>query len=192
LNLMASLALTWKAVTSPEIPAFNKYRNAHGLTGHLPLLSAPTRAAHIICPAIRETDFPLSIPDNLALYGPIILDSAPIEVSDPELNHWLEGGETVLMCMGTHFHYSESQVRAVIQGFLNAVPHGSNAQFLWKLSNKPDFENVIEEVLNDPMNKERFKIVEWLEADPVSIMKHKNVVAWVHHGGANSYFEGTL
>ena len=67
-------------------------------------------------------------------------------------------------------------------GFLSAVARGSDAQLLWKLLNRSGFEDFLEEVLKDPM-----------EADsPASIMKHPNVVAWVHHGGANSYFEGTL
>jgi hypothetical protein len=151
-----------------------------------------TRAVHVICPSVRETDFPLAVPEWLGLYGPIVLDTTPIEGSDPELNRWLDRGETVLMCMGTHFHYSESQVKAVIDGFLGAITHDSNTQFLWKLSDKSKFDDLIEEALKNPRDKDRFKIVEWLEADPASIMKHPNVIAWIHHGGANSYFEGAL
>ena len=156
------------------------------------MASAPTRAAHVICPGVRETEFPLVMPSNLGLYGPIVLDTTRIEDVDPDLDRWLDRGKTVLMCMGTHFYYSESQVKAVIDGFLSAVPHGSNIQFLWKLSDQSDFEDLIKEALRDPRDGDRFKIVDWLEADPVSIMKHPNVVGWVHHGGANSYFEGTL
>ena len=37
--------------------------------------------------------------------------------------------------------------------------------------------------------KERFRIVEWIDADLGEVMKYKNVVAFVHHGGANSYYE---
>ena len=189
---MASIALIWKMATSPEINGLIKYRNARGLLGRLPMESAPTRASHVICPGVRETEFPLVVPDNLGLYGPIVLDTTPIEDSGPDLNRWLDRGETVLMCMGTHFYYSESQVKAVINGFLGSVPHNSNIQFLWKLSDKSRFEDLLEEALKDPRDGDRFRIVDWLVADPASIMKHPNVVAWIHHGGANSYFEGTL
>jgi hypothetical protein len=96
------------------------------------------------------------------------------------------------MSMGTHFHYTESQVNAAINGFLSAIIHDSNTQLLWKLSDKAKFEDQIEEGLKDPRDKDRFKIVDWLEADPASIMKHPNVVAYVHHGGANSYYEVSL
>ena len=46
--------------------------------------------------------------------------------------------------------------------------------------------------LKDPRDKERFKIVDWLEADPASIMKHPNVIAYIHHGGANTFCEVAL
>jgi len=46
--------------------------------------------------------------------------------------------------------------------------------------------------LEGPKDKERFKIVDWLEADPVSIMKHPNVIAYIHHGGASSFCEASL
>lgn len=173
--------------------ALNKLRNEHGIPGRLSRHGAITRAVHVICPGVRETDFPMMIPDYLGLYGPIVLDPTPIEVADPELNRWLNKAETVLMCMGTHFHYSESQVKAVISGFLSAVSRrGANTQFLWKLSDKAKFDGLIAEALKDPRDKERFRIVDWLDADPASILKHPNVVVSVHHGGANSYFEGTL
>ena len=193
-NAMALLVLIWILVRSPEISELNKYRNAHGLPGWLPAKSAATRAAHVICSSVCEIDFPLpvAVPDWLGLYGPIILDTTPIETSDPELYQWLGRGDTVMMCMGTHFHYSESQVKAVISGFLSAIDHDSNAQFLWKLSDKSKFESLIEEALKDPRDKERFRIVDWFEADPASIMKHPNVVACVHHGGANTFYEVSL
>ena len=154
--------------------------------------SARTTATHIICPSVLEADFPVHIPSNLSLYGPIVLDTTPIEVSDPELNQWLNKAETVVMCMGTHFYYSESQVKAVIDGFLSAVGHGSNTQILWKLPKKSNFEGTIGEALKNSRDRARFKIVDWIEADLASVMKHRNVVVWIHHGGANSYFEGTL
>ena len=189
---MAGIALIWGFLTSPEITKLAKYRKEHGLPGRLPMKLAPARAAHVICPGVRETDFPLFVPDYLGLYGPIVLDTTPIEVSDPALDQWLDRGDTVLMCMGTHFYYSESQVKAVILGFLSAIPHDSGAQILWKLPNKSEFEDSIEEVLKDPRDRDKFRIVDWLEADPTSLMKHPNVVVWIHHGGANSYFEGAL
>ena len=192
-NIMAAIKFTWNMTMSPEVSELDKYRNAHGLPGHLPFVkTARIRAVHVICPGVREIDFPLFIPDFLGLYGPIVLDTAPIETADPELNEWLGRGETVIMCMGSHFHYTESQVKAVINGFLSGINHDSNTQFLWKLSNKSELESLVDEELSDARDKKRFKIVGWFEADPASIMKHPNVIAYIHHGGANSYYEAAL
>jgi len=189
---MASLVLTYRVATSPEVSELVKYRNAHGLSGWLPMEAPYTRKRHIICPSVRELDFSLVVPDNLGLYGPIVLDTSPIEVADPDMNRWLDRGETVVMSMGTHFHYTESQVKAVIDGFLSAVSHNLNTQFLWKLLDKPRFGPLIEEALKHQRDREKFKIVDWLVADPFSIMRHPNVIAYIHHGGANSYYEAAL
>jgi len=192
INILGELVLIYKLATSTEISKLVKHRNAHGLPGWLPVKTVATRASHIISAGVPETDIPLILPDNVALYGPIVLDTDPIETADPELNQWLNRGETVMMCMGTHFHYSESQVKAIIDGFLSAITPDSNTQFLWKLSNKSKFEKVIGEALKNGKDRERFRIVDWLDADPASIMKHPNVVVYVHHGGANTYFEVAL
>jgi hypothetical protein len=191
-NVIAVLVLFYKVATSPKVIQLNKDREAHGLSDQPPTRWAITRALHVICPGVRETDFPLVVPDHLGLYGPIVLDTTPVDLSDPELNRWLDRGQTVLMYMGTHFCYSESQVKAILNGFLSAVGHDSSTQFLWKLPNRSKFENLIEEALKNSRDKERFKIVNWLEADPPSIMMHPNVAALIHHGGANTYFEGAL
>ena len=191
-NIMASIMFIYRVTMSPDVSELVKHRNAHGLSGWLPTNAPYTRKLHIICPCVRELDFPLVVPDNVGLYGSIVLDTSPIEVADPEMNRWLDGGETVVMCMGTHFRYTESQVKAVINGFLGAVGHDSNTQFLWKLFNKAKFEHLIEGILKHQKNRERFMIVDWLKADPISIMRHPNAIVYIHHGGANSYFEAAL
>ena len=148
-----------------------------------------SRTLHMISSTIRELDYPLFIPDKIGLYGPVVLDTTPVEVTDPELTQWLDRGKTVMMCMGTHYHHTESQFRAVINGFLSAVDHDSGVQFFWKLSGKDRFEHLIEELLASPGDRERFRIVDWIHADPSAVMNHPNVVVYVHHGGANSYYE---
>ena len=189
---MAAVVLIWMTEMSPEVSGLNKYRNAHGLPGCLPMESASARAVHVICPSVREMDFPLVVPDYVGLYSSIVLDTTPIDVFDPALNGWLNRGKTVLMCMGSHFCYSESQVKAVINGFISAVSHDSGIQFLWKLRKKSMFEGLLEDALKDPRDQDRIKVVDWLDVDPASIMRHPNVIAWIHRGGANSFFEGTL
>ena len=91
------------------------------------------------------------------------------------------------MSMGTHFNYSEAQVRSTLRGFIMGT--SSTDQVYWKLHDKVKFQHVLDEELENERARERFKIVDWMDADPGEIMKHENVVAYVHHGGANSYYE---
>lgn len=115
----------------------------------------------------------------MGLHGPLVLDTTPVEVADPELARWLDRGETVMMCMGTHYHYTESQVRAVINGFLGAIDSNSRIQFFWKLSGRVSFEGMIGELLANPRDRQRFRIVDWIDADPAAVMAHPNLVTGV-------------
>ena len=165
------------------------YQIEHGTPGVLSRTDAGLYTLHVISPGIRELDYPLFIPDKMGLYGPIVLDTTPVDVADPELTQWLDRGETVMMCMGTRYHYTESQVRTVINSFLGAVDRDSGVQFFWKLSGRDRFEKVFEELLANPKDRKRFRIVDWIHADPAVVMDHANVIVSIHHGGANSYHE---
>ena len=144
----------------------------------------------VISPDIIDLDFPFTKPSNLRLYGPIVLDGAPLQDLDPQLSKWLDAAPAVLMSMGTHFTYTETQVRAVLRGFLTALD--PKTRVLWKLPRLSSFKDIIDELLPGTEDKERFMIVDWIPVDPFSVMTHKNVVTLIHHGGANSYFEAAL
>jgi hypothetical protein len=92
--------------------------------------------------------------------------------------------------MGTHFTYTQAQVRAILRGFLTAL--NPKTRVLWKLPRQSSFKDIIDELLPEAEDKEQFMIVDWIPVDPYSIMTHRNVVTLVHHGGANSYFEAAL
>lgn len=92
-----------------------------------------------------------------------------------------------MMCMGTHFHYSESQIRNIVRAFIAGT--SSTDQVLWKIRNKHKYQHILDEELENENLKERFKIVEWIDPDPGEVLRHENVVVYVHHGGANSYYE---
>jgi hypothetical protein len=124
---------------------------------------------------IVDLDFPFTKPSNLRLYGPIVLDSVPVRDLDPQLSDWLDAAPTVLMSMGTHFTYTKTQVRAILRGFLTALD--PKTRVLWKLPHCSSFKDIIDELLPETEDKERFMIVDWIPVDPFSIMTHRNVVA---------------
>jgi len=189
-NIKMKLRMLYSYVTAREISTLVKYRNSHGILGRLPHEIPLRKATEVISPDIMDLDFPFTKPSNLRLYGPIVLDSAPLQDLDPQLSKWLDAAPAVLMSMGTHFTYTETQVRAVLRGFLTALD--PKTRVLWKLPRLSSFKDIIDELLPEAEDKERFMIVDWIPVDPFSVMTHKNVVTLVHHGGANSYFEAAL
>jgi UDP:flavonoid glycosyltransferase YjiC (YdhE family) len=187
---MLNLTIISRVRGSPDFEELMNYRHSHGLPGDLPMggLSVK-RSVHTFCFGIPELELPVTLPSNVGLYGPVTLDSAPLS-KEGELSKWLDGGKTVMMCMGTHFNYSEDQVRNTLRGFLAGT--SSTDQVLWKLNNKAKFQHILDEELANEQAKRRFRIVDWIDADLGEVMRHANVAAYVHHGGANSYYEAAL
>ena len=186
-NVMINFVFAWRSLSHPDVKELTNYRNSHGLPGSHPLVGqSVARSLHTLSFGLPELDFPIALPPNVGLYGPVTLDSTPLSKED-ELSEWLDKGRTIMMCMGTHFHYSEAQIRNTIRAFVAGT--ASTDQILWKIRNKAKYQHIIDEELENENLKERFKLVEWIDADPGEVMKHENVVAYVHHGGANSYYE---
>lgn len=184
---MLNFTFVLRVLSSPDFKELMSYRHSHGLPGDLPM-GGPSveRSVHTLCFGLPELDLPITLPSNVGLYGPVGIDSTPLSGGD-EMSQWLDGGRTIMMSMGAHFHYSEVQVRNTLRGFIAGT--SSTDQVLWRLHDKANFQHILEEELENERVKERFRIVDWIEADLGEVMKHKNVVAFVHHGGANSYFE---
>ena len=186
-NMRLNFTFIYRVITNPGFKELMGYRHSHGLPGDLPM-GGPSvkRSVHTLCFGLPELELPITLPPNIGLYGPVALDSAPLSKED-ELSRWLEGGRTIMMSMGTHFKYSETQVRNTLRAFVaGTLP---TDQVFWKLPDKANFQRLLDEELQNERVKERFRIVDWIDADPGEVMKHENVVAYVHHGGANSYYE---
>ena len=114
------LHMLYSYLTAREISTLVKYRNSHGILGRLPHEVPLRKVTEVISPSIIHLDFPFLKPSNVRLYGPIVLDSVPVQDLDLQLSNWLDTAPTVLISMGTHFTYTRAQVRAVLRGFLTA------------------------------------------------------------------------
>ena len=186
-NVILNLAFTFRLLTNPDFKELRNYRRSHGLPWEYPLGDfSVKKSVHTLCFGIPDLDFPITLPDQVGLYGPVTLDSNPLS-EEGELTTWLDGGRTIMMVMGSIFHYSEAQVRNTIRAFIAGT--SPTDQVFWKLPDKAKFQHILDEELENEKAKGRFRIVDWVDADPGEVMKHKNVVAYVHHGGANSYYE---
>ena len=149
-----------------------------------------------ICPALTEIDFPFAvIPENMLPCGPIVIPFDPLEECDPVLTKWLDNGPTVMINLGSHVVSDEKLAREMASAFRILLDYhdqqgSSNIQVLWKVKASGDIQEVVDEILGKEIKEGRVKVVAWLEVEPVSILQHLNVVCTVHHGGANSFYEG--
>ncbi|KAF8126147.1 hypothetical protein EV363DRAFT_1174673 [Boletus edulis] len=157
----------------------------------------PSPGMTYICPALAETDFPFTIiPKDILTCGPILIPFDPLEESDPELMKWLDNGPTVLINLGSHVVSDEKLTREMVTAFRILLDHHdkkggtSRIQVLWKVKADGDIQHVIDEILGKEIREKRVKVVAWLDVEPISILQHANVVCIVHHGGANSFYEG--
>jgi hypothetical protein len=147
-------------------------------------------------PSLPEIDlpFPYGIPENVHLCGPILLPSIPVSESDPELFRWLKKGPTVLITLGTIYEANSKQVSEIAGGVRILLEKRRDIRVLWKLRPQRGQEGrddeLLDEILGEVVKEGRVRIREWLEADPVALLQSGHVVAFVNHGGANSFFEG--
>jgi hypothetical protein len=149
----------------------------------------------------KELEYPLRyIPEHIVPVGPMVLPVSPVAKDDPDLATWLDKGPTLYINMGTHFQTSLVGVRAIMGALrftLDAARHNGmdKLQVLWKLKGL-DFtspeDEAVKAVLGDELAKGSVRIVEWLAPQPLAVLEHPNVVAFMNHGGANSFLEGVV
>ncbi|KAL1743926.1 hypothetical protein HDZ31DRAFT_10905, partial [Schizophyllum fasciatum] len=189
INILHIVTMAYYVLMSPELKALNDARVSRGCPAQHPGMGlthvAPGRL--YLTAGVPEIDLPFNKPANLHLCGPILCDFAPLSQSDPELSDWLDRGETVLVIMGTHFEYSEPVARRVLIGLLGGI--APSTQILWKVPNRDALQGLFDELLTTGRDRERVRVVTWFDAEPAAILEHENIVCYVHHGGANSYYE---
>ena len=157
----------------------------------------PQPGVKYICPALTEIDYPFAVvPEEILLCGPIIMPFDPLEESDPALMKWLGNAPTTLINLGSHVFSNEELTREmsralrILLDYHNNKRESSKIQVLWKVRADGDIQKIIDEILGKDIEEGRVRVVTWLCVEPVSILQHPNVVCTVHHGGANSFYEG--
>ena len=181
-------------MTSAHTKQMRTLRRSLGLTS---LIFTSQPGVTYSCPALTEIDFPFAvIPEEMLLCGPIVMPFDPLEESDPALMKWLDNGPTVMVNLGSHVVSNErlagemSRAFRILLGYHDKKSGFTKIQVLWKVKTDVDIEKVIDEVIGKEIEEGRIKVMAWLDAQPISILQHPNVVCTVHHGGANSFYEG--
>ncbi|KAK0196224.1 putative UDP-glucoronosyl and UDP-glucosyl transferase [Armillaria mellea] len=189
-NVFLTCAMVYFMFSSPKIQELVQYRQKLGLNNTIPMFEPYMGDAHYLCPATPETDFPCAIPDNVTLCGPILVPAVPVEEKDPELASWLDGGPTMLVNLGTHAVFDENNACQLAKALRIVLDHDRSIQVLWKVKAHDDVKASLHDILGSDMAKGRVRIVDWLDVEPLAILRHPNLVCTVNHGGANSVYEG--
>ncbi|WVW78290.1 hypothetical protein I302_100244 [Kwoniella bestiolae CBS 10118] len=177
---------TWLFLLDRRHRQLNKARIAAGYTGVLPLFDQRTENT-TLCMSTPHAEIPLIIPDWLVCCGPILQASKPLEEVDKKLCEWVRARPTVLISLGTNLKYSQKDASEMWKSVRILLGLRKDIQVLWKLKKLGDYE--LPSVDDDGVG-DRLRIVDWLEVDPISILRSGNVICFVSHGGSNSYHEG--
>ncbi|KAK0220219.1 hypothetical protein IW262DRAFT_1383384 [Armillaria fumosa] len=175
-------------VSSTKLRELDRYRRKLGLTDTNPVFDPYKPQGRYLCPATPKTEFPCIIPDNLTLCGPILPPVSPVE-GDRELAAWLGHSPTILVNLGTHVNMNEMGVRQLAIALRILLDRERKVQVMWKLRTHNDCKASLRDILGADMDGGRVKVVDWLDIEPLALLRHDNLVCVVNHGGANSFFE---
>jgi hypothetical protein len=154
----------------------------------------------ILVSTLPELDFLAIVPEHVLPCGPIIRQAPPISESDPELQTWLAKGPTIYINLGSFCRLHEDQaveIASAIQLVMKSFTEQSGApqlQVLWKLKKAGEYHvseagSKLHNALGKQMEADLVRIADWIEAEPISILRSGHIVCSIHHGGANSFNE---
>ncbi|KAF7556680.1 hypothetical protein G7Z17_g1246 [Cylindrodendrum hubeiense] len=181
-----------------------KYLTAHsGMTLRTPvdLLQDRPDGLKILVSTLPQLDFPVYVPPHVIPCGPILRIAPPITETDPKLESWLAIAPTVYLNLGSLCSIAEDQaveIALALKSVLDTVKQsGSPLQVLWKLKKHGEYE-VHEEgcrlqnILGNELQSDVVRIVDWVLAEPISVLQSGHIACTIHHGGANSYNESVV
>jgi hypothetical protein len=163
-------------------------RKKAGIRTPFPHVSPYSREDLHLTPSFPEMDFPLYVPGNVISCGPILRRCLPLAESDAELGSWLKE-PTILICLGSHVQHPEDDAIEMTKAIQTVLREFPDMQVLWKLRYDWQGSPRVKSVLESLVLSGNVRVVSWIKPEIVSLFEGGNIVANVHHGGANSYFE---
>ncbi|QSZ29829.1 hypothetical protein DSL72_004347 [Monilinia vaccinii-corymbosi] len=189
LNIILMIRFIIIIVTDPNIKAIDAKRKEANIPGQYPFFVTYSKDIEYLLPTGREFDLKLPyIPKNVTTCGPLTLPSHTLSQTDPELLAWLRRNPTVLINLGSHVYGSVKFNRQLATATRILLSRNPRMQVLWKLKPTASGSDAATADILAPV-ADRVQRVKWLRAEPISILRSGHIIASVHHGGANSYFE---
>ncbi|KAF8312998.1 UDP-Glycosyltransferase/glycogen phosphorylase [Clavulina sp. PMI_390] len=195
--LLRSPSIRWQArarrelLNEPNLPFATLDRSFGSDLEHGEIWAMPKSVLHPH--AEYKTVFPVG-PTFEAQFDPSV---------QTNLAGWLDEGPVIYINMGTLFKFTDADLHVFASTFHDLVQPSSTSslpsgglvtsnkhRFLWKLPSKP-YARLFELYPNFLANEEthgRVRIETWIDF-PHLVLSHPNTLAFVHHGGANSFIE---
>jgi UDP:flavonoid glycosyltransferase YjiC (YdhE family) len=142
-----------------------------------------------MCPSLPELDFPFPIlPPRCHGVGPMILPARSVTEVDTELAKWLSRRPTILVNLGTHHTSGADSARAMARTLATILAE-KDVQVLWELKYDYSHDSLFMQPVQPALSQDRIRIMPWIGPETSAILSHADIVASVHHGGLNSYYE---
>ena len=186
LNIYLRLRFAVAYLLDEESKSRRAYYQTKGIQNHEHFLTV--RNVPWVTMTIPEAGLPLVVPKEVTECGPIVLDVAKVEDESQELHHWLNRAPTVLINLGSLMKYDEARAKVMAQT-IHRVLQSTSVQILWKFTKLGDYSNDFLQPLQLLRDVDRFRLSNWLEVEPASLLQSGQIVLSVHHGGANCYHE---
>jgi hypothetical protein len=186
-NVYITARFIYMILTRRNFKATRKYLEAHGISSSV-VLPHPDRLW--ISQNMLGASIPLEFtPPNVISAGPILVDDEPAVEQDPELAAWLSRAPTVLVNLGSLFTYTEEQATTMALAIRDVLAR-TDVQVLWKMAKEGSYPDTGYTLpVRSDIEKGRLRITDWLSVSPVSLLETGDIIASVHHGGANCYHE---
>ncbi|KAJ5718684.1 hypothetical protein N7488_004330 [Penicillium malachiteum] len=183
--LVLRAAISMSTRNPPERPSsLNKEEGK----SPFPLKNAYSKESLHLTPAFPQMDFPLHIPSNVICCGPILRRHSSLSEVDPEMQAWLKQ-KTILISLGSHVRPSETVAVEMAKAIRVVLNKHTQFQVLWKLRYDWQESAAFRKVLGTFIDEGSVMIVPWIQAEIISVLETGKIAVYVHHGGANSYFE---
>jgi hypothetical protein len=189
-----NLRYIYSVMVTPDLKQKKTYLKEKGLSNPVDFFSVYNKDMTWICQSSPAADFPISVvPESVKACGPIYLSTAPAAAQDPELASWLAQAPTLLINLGSTTEYDEASATQMARA-IKVTLEKTNIQVLWKFNRRKYSTAVIDfsDEFLTPLQEfvgSRLRIENWIKIDPAAMMKTGNIIASVHHGGANCYHE---
>ncbi|KAK8100035.1 hypothetical protein PG999_010409 [Apiospora kogelbergensis] len=195
LNVVHSLVMRYGLSWTPKLRSTKAYVLSNGVrhTRSSDFYDIYRPDTPWITQTLPEASLPVDyIPPNVTCTGPIVSYSPPLAEQDSELAAWLQNGPTVLINLGNTVSYDEKRAGAFIGALSSLLESRLSLQVLWKFQKAGAYSDDVFGAVRKYMDSGRLRVVSWLEAGPVALLETGHVKAFVHHGGAGSYYDGII